>query len=302
MACLIKAPQGDAKGVVSFTTPERDHLIRVFPDIAAAVRRLKPRYLTGLHHNWHDGQFLHDPLFDFNLAGEDDLAAADGKPFPLIPMDACNFSPPIFVPGGDKFWDVLFVARGVRFKGIPEFFRAIRALYDDGDFLRVLVLCPLPPPGTGTEEGVRALYESLFNAEERALLRFSRWIGTIHFRSICRPWRIFTAPRASSCIPRPMSAAAVSLPMLGPARYRWWEWLVLARSFPQPCGWRLIFLNARITRPFRMPSAQLWLLRPHSRISALSAGKSRPVRQRGSWRNFSAIWPVRARLGFHPLP
>ncbi|HKQ45300.1 MAG TPA: glycosyltransferase [Rhizomicrobium sp.] len=171
MACLIKPPQGTAKGVVSFTTPERDQLIRRFPDLTIAVQSLKSRYLVGLHHNWHDADFRHDALFDFNFAGEADLISGNGE-FPLVPMDACNFSPPCFAPGQEKFWDVLFVARAVKFKGIPEFFRAIRTLYDRGHKLRVLMLCPVPESGPGTEDGLRTLYEKLFMPDERQLFTF----------------------------------------------------------------------------------------------------------------------------------
>ena len=96
MACLIKAPDAHGKGCVSFTTPERDNLIRKNPKIRAAVEALKPRYFVGLHHNWHDHEFAYDPLFDFSMAGDGDLIERDGKPFERIALDACNFSPAYF--------------------------------------------------------------------------------------------------------------------------------------------------------------------------------------------------------------
>lgn len=172
MACLIKPPEGKNKGVVSFTTQERDRLVQPFDEIRTAIEQIKGRYVIGLHHNWHDYQFRRDVLFDFSMAGEEDLISVDGTEVPLLPMDACNFSPPFFKPGGEKFWDVLFVGRAVQFKRIPDFFHAVRTLYDRGEMLRVLFLCPLPPPGGGSEAGLRELYEKLFNADERALFTF----------------------------------------------------------------------------------------------------------------------------------
>lgn len=171
MACLILAPQGDRRGAVSFTTGERDDLILRCPDLVTAIEKLKSRYYVGLHHNWHDYRFRYNPLFDFHLAGQEDLIPLPGTPAPpLVPLDACNFVPPFFAPdGGRKFWDILFVARAVFFKGIPEFFRAIRTLYDQGHKLRVLFLCPVPPEG---DAGLRAQYEKMFNAEERQLFSF----------------------------------------------------------------------------------------------------------------------------------
>jgi glycosyltransferase involved in cell wall biosynthesis len=171
MACLLLAPQGNKRGVVTFTTGERDDLILRYPDLVAAIKNLKSRYVVGLHHNWHDYRFRYNPLFDFHLAGAEDLIPLPGTPAPpLVPMDACNFVPPFFAPkGGEKFWDILFVARAVAFKGIPEFFRAIRALYDQGDRLRILFVCPVPPAG---DSGLRTQYEGLFSQDERHLFTF----------------------------------------------------------------------------------------------------------------------------------
>jgi len=176
MACLLLAPHGNKRGVITFTTAERDDLILRYPDLVAAIEKLKSRYVVGLHHNWHDYKFRYNPLFDFHLAGLEDLIPLPGTPAPpLVPLDACNFVPPIFAPKGtEKFWDILFVARAVFFKGIPEFFNAIRELYDQGHRLRVLFLCPVPPEG---DAGLRAKYENMFSLEERAYFTFL----TIHF-------------------------------------------------------------------------------------------------------------------------
>ncbi len=171
MACLIKAPDANGKGCVSFTTQERDHLIRKDPAIHAAVEALKGRYFVGLHHNWHDYNFAYDPLFDFSMAGDGDLIERDGKPFDRIALDACNFSPPFFAArdGSEKFWDVLCTSRAVFFKGLPEFFQAIRSIYDTGRRIRVLHLCPVPPAnkeGTVLHD-IRQRFEAMFSAEDR---------------------------------------------------------------------------------------------------------------------------------------
>jgi glycosyltransferase involved in cell wall biosynthesis len=159
---------------VIFTTPERDNVIYKSESAREAVARLKSRYLVGLHHNWHDYAFRYDPLFDFSMAGDGDLIEAEGKPFPRIPIDACNFSPSAFQrPRAQApFWDVLYVARAVAFKGIPEFLAAVRKLYDEGHRYRVLFICSMPPvlelPGI---PDLRAHFEAMFTPEERQ--RFS---------------------------------------------------------------------------------------------------------------------------------
>lgn len=171
MACLVKAPSADAKGCVTFTTQERDHLINKNLETRARVERLKERYLVGLHHNWHDYQFKYDPLFDFSLAGDGDLIERQGVQFPCIHLDACNFAPPSFDAQrrGVPFWDVLCTSRAVFFKGIPDFLQAIREIYDSGRMVRVLHLCPVPPAANDgtTLHDIRDRFESLFNSAER---------------------------------------------------------------------------------------------------------------------------------------
>jgi glycosyltransferase involved in cell wall biosynthesis len=171
MACLIKAPDAFGKGCVSFTTPERDRIVNADPHGRAAVEALKSRYFVGLHHNWHDHDFNYDPLFDFSLAGEGDLIERQGAPFNRIALDACNFSPECFSPRPDaeKFWDVVCTSRAVFFKGLPEFFQAIRTIYDTGRLIRVLHLCPVPPAnkeGTVLHD-IRQRFEAMFSPEER---------------------------------------------------------------------------------------------------------------------------------------
>lgn len=175
MACLLKAPDGLAKGCVVFTTQERDRLVYVSPSIRTRIESIKGRYFVGLHHNWHDYEFRYDPLFDFSMAGHGDLIEADGRDFPYVPLDACNFAPAGYSQSRQSppFWDILYVARAVAFKGIPEFFQAIRGLYDQGYTPRVLFVCPTPSvveiPGI---PDLRAHFEALFTASERERITF----------------------------------------------------------------------------------------------------------------------------------
>jgi len=174
MACLLKAPEGSLKGCVVFTTQERDLVINKSAELRATIQALKQRYVIGLHHNWHDHQFHYDSLFDFSMAGDGDLIEADGKGFARVPLDACNFAPACYSASrGEQFWDILYVARAVAFKGIPEFFQTIRALYDRGLTPRVLFICPLPEeveiPGIAD---LRTYFEDLFSVAERRRVTF----------------------------------------------------------------------------------------------------------------------------------
>ncbi len=173
VACILKLPGTHGKGVVTFTTQERDLFILPDRRLQDRIERLKSAWLVGLHHNWHDWSFRYNPLFDFSMAGEDDLRVSGGKEVPLVPMDACNFIPPCFMRRneGEKFWDILYVARAVFFKKIPEFLQIIRRLYDNGHPLRVLFLCPIPPYDRKSRKtsyrDIRREFEALFTPEER---------------------------------------------------------------------------------------------------------------------------------------
>lgn len=174
MACILKVPSADSCGVMVVTTQERDHQIKGNPELRKAIESLKGCWLIGLHHNWHDWKFRYDPLFDFSMAGDGDLIEVDGKEVPRIPMDACNFVQETFYPGtAGKFWDILYVARAVNFKRIPEFFEAVRRLYDRGHKYRVLFICPVPPYDPKEEKTVfykiRDVYDKMFSEPEKDL-------------------------------------------------------------------------------------------------------------------------------------
>jgi glycosyltransferase involved in cell wall biosynthesis len=172
MACILKPQAKNSRGVLVVTTPERDQQIFADADLRKVLEGLKDRWMVGLHHNWHDLKFKYDPLFDFSMAGEGDLVEVTGIEVPLVPLDACNFAPDCFKPADTgKFWDVLYVARAVYFKRIPEFFDCIRSLYDHGFQHRVLFICPVPPYNAKEEKTafykIRDVYDKMFSAAEK---------------------------------------------------------------------------------------------------------------------------------------
>lgn len=174
MACILKAPTTKSKGILIFTTPERDNLILKDHVLQENIIKLKDRWIIGLHHNWHDYNFDYNSLFDFSMAGEGDLIERNGKKYQLVDMDACNFVPNYFKSNcGEKFWDVLYIARAVNFKKIPEFLRCVRELYDRKHSLRILFICPIPPYDKENEKttfyNIRKVYDKLFSEEEKDL-------------------------------------------------------------------------------------------------------------------------------------
>jgi len=163
VACILKIPD-NTKGVVTFTTQERDKLIFQDKKTFEKVYSLKSKYVIGLHHNWHDYGFHWNRLFDFSMAGPGDLGNSD---VPIVTLDACNFIPSDFrFSSGEKHWDILYVTRAVYFKRVGEFFKTIKEIYNTGRRPRVLLLCCIPPEDA-TPACVVEDYMSIFTQEER---------------------------------------------------------------------------------------------------------------------------------------
>jgi hypothetical protein len=143
MASVLKIPGKKTKGIISFSTQERDKFIIGNPKIEHQIKQLKKNWLFGIHHNWHDYNFSYNSLFDFHLAGKEDLFSKKNGFFKNSDLDCCNFPPDIFSfhKNNDKHWDILYVARPVFFKKIPEFYSIIKKLYDKKIFIRVLLIC-----------------------------------------------------------------------------------------------------------------------------------------------------------------
>ena len=178
MATILKAPslKDGSKGVVVFTTQDRDNFIVGDNKLENRIQNLKNDWIIGLHHNWHDHKFKYNPIFDISFAGEGDLIETSNTKFNQIHLDACNFTPEFFkFSNNDKNWDILYVARAVFFKKIPEFFKIIRELYDNQKYYRVLLICPIPDECKKKFKGstifcnVREEYDNLFSEEEKKL-------------------------------------------------------------------------------------------------------------------------------------
>ena len=141
MPCILKLPNNKSKGLISFTTQERDNFILKNNKIEKQLKKLKNKWLLGIHHNWHDYKFEYNDLFDFHLAGKGDLKEKNNKIFLNSNIDCTNFVPNYFsFSKSSKHWDILFVGRTAFFKRLNKFFEIVRNLYDKKNYLRVLCI------------------------------------------------------------------------------------------------------------------------------------------------------------------
>ena len=173
MACILKPYIDSSKGILSLTTQEK-RIIEKNAMLREKIRNIKKKYFIGLHFNWHDDHFVPDDLYDFYMAGEEDLKTTSADTYHLINMDACNFTPSCYNPSrGDKFWDILAVGNPVFFKRPEVLLNSIRALYDRsvGSRPKVLYVCPIPTYKKSDEKSVfydiRAYYDALFSRAEK---------------------------------------------------------------------------------------------------------------------------------------
>ncbi len=169
MACILKLPTKNGKGVLTFTDRERDWFISKDKTLQEKILSLKDKWVIGMHHNWTTFASETNHVFDFAMY----LESYTGN-LPLIPLAAINFAPACFTPAqNEKFWDILYIARAVKFKSIPEFFKIIRNVYDLGKKYRVLLICPIPPykwkERKSTARNIREVYDAMFTEEEKDL-------------------------------------------------------------------------------------------------------------------------------------
>jgi len=174
MASILKIPTEKSKGIVTFTSEERNKFILKDTSLQKRINNLKERWVFGLHHNWHDFKFSYNPLFDFSMAGATDLIELNNKKFAHLPIDCANFSPEYFKFSKENLmWDILYVGRAVHFKRIPEFLQVIRKLYDRKLMYRVLFIAPIPSecaennPNKSFFCDIQDVYKKMFSSHER---------------------------------------------------------------------------------------------------------------------------------------
>lgn len=146
MAFILKLPHERSPGVVVFTHKELPLLPHALPEMADSWEEARRHWVFGVH--WGRFQTAPVPMLpvDFHLAGPGTLTVPADHPVPVIRLCSRNFLPSCFAPSrGEKFWDILTVARPIKEKRLGEFLSVVRALYDAGKEYRILLVCAVPP-------------------------------------------------------------------------------------------------------------------------------------------------------------
>ncbi|QQR90846.1 MAG: glycosyltransferase [Myxococcales bacterium] len=175
MAIIIKESTKDSKGILIFTHKERKCLGEDVAFIAPLLKRLKERYVIGMHWGWYVPNAQHPPYVDFHLAFEDTVQFHGEVSPRRLRFNSSSFTPSYFSrrPEVPKQWDIISVTRTAKFKNTDQLFHCLRLVFNQRPNTRALVICVGPPgkPATHHNE-LPELYMRLFNREEREQFSF----------------------------------------------------------------------------------------------------------------------------------
>src|SRR5712691_11492075 len=103
MPFILKEPADDSPGIIIFTHKEQRWLGTGVRPVVDALRRLRERYVFGMHWGAYHANVDPPSLIDFHLAGPGTVTFA--RPVRRFPLCSRNFTPACFraqdVP---KFW------------------------------------------------------------------------------------------------------------------------------------------------------------------------------------------------------
>lgn len=170
MVFVLKRPSEASPGIIIFTHKERRYFADSRALLSKAIDQLKARYVLGMH--W--GHFAEDvdpsPDIDFHLAGPGTLKLRAGSKTRVIPLCSRNFTPAVFQADcGEKYWDIILVARPLRLKKIDEFFLVLKSVITARPKTTALLVCPMIPEPNAKDVYLEifADYLRIFSESER---------------------------------------------------------------------------------------------------------------------------------------
>ncbi|GAB5539366.1 MAG: hypothetical protein Salg2KO_14690 [Salibacteraceae bacterium] len=200
MAHIFKHPKGDTKGIIILTHKEMrfiypDHpyfeqrssridrlkniVVKrkegVNPVLVEKINRISEKYFIGVHFGWIHHNFPSFDIVDFHMGSPTTVSFEDQDSANFIPLDGSSFIPSFFhieQPKDHlKLWDIIMVARDVRWKNLDIFLKTIRKIYDNGHKTTVLLVVP---SGSAVDNNTHVTYTELlddyadmFSYEER---------------------------------------------------------------------------------------------------------------------------------------
>lgn len=172
MAHILKQPTQNCKGILVLTHKEIKYIYSDHPyfnptygrlnkykkklssiledksglQFKTTIEKIGKKYFIGVHFGWEQTNYPTIPNIDFFMGGPSTVTFAKPEEVNYIPLDGSSFIPSFFScklgKEHPKLWDILMVARDVRWKNIDLFIKSIRHLYDEGKYYKTLLLIP----------------------------------------------------------------------------------------------------------------------------------------------------------------
>lgn len=171
MAHIFKQPKNGNKGILVFTHKEMRYFFRPTkpfskkrpltylpfffnslynkyqkaPFYKKELEALRKKYFIGVHFGWHHTEFPELEFADFLMAGKGTIDFTPPEHIVEIPLNSRNFISSRFtdLEYNKKFWDIICVARGAKFKNLDLLLKAVKKLNQtEGKFHKVLLIIP----------------------------------------------------------------------------------------------------------------------------------------------------------------
>jgi len=213
MALIFKNPTLKTKGIIVFTHKEMQwffpgknkvrlikSLVRNFSinktkeilknlifsqKYAKYYELIRKDYFIGIHYGWDIKDVVIFNNCDFVMSAESNLP--NKGEFMKVPLSSKNFNPSYFSNQNiQKFWDILCIARNVKFKNLNYFLKSIKKIYEKGYNYRVLLICPQGENENKFSSYVKIIddYLRLFSSSEREKFTIMRITNEIGFTAL----------------------------------------------------------------------------------------------------------------------
>ena len=172
MAFIMKEPEGNSKGIISFTHKELFFLSYNTPTIKKIITALKKKYVFTMHYGWNAKKNFKDTTcIDIYLAAPGCLTLPEKLDKIHIPLCSRNFIPEYFKPdpAARKHWDIICVAHTNRFKCLDDFLLTMKKLMDRRPETKILLLAndPETPDRLTHYTEIADDYKQLFSKEQQ---------------------------------------------------------------------------------------------------------------------------------------
>jgi glycosyltransferase involved in cell wall biosynthesis len=167
LACILKLPSKNSKGVISFTSIEYFSQIYKINHTQKLIKQMKENWIICYHPNWEDMNFHATDIFDATIATKTSFAFKENdKKLNLKILDTSSnrIAPNFFKINKNKKWDFFHVSRYEPRKNILGFFKVVKSALKKSDKLSGILLISVLPNKLNE---VRALYKNYFTEKQR---------------------------------------------------------------------------------------------------------------------------------------